>query len=244
LLTPAALALVASAFVLGGFVKGTLGVGLPLVAVPLMTLVLPGHRAIGLVVIPVLLSNLMQAWECREGTRQTTRFLPLIGTMVLTTLLTVRLTLDLSEAALARMLGGAVLVAVVLMMWRPTLRVSPRSESWWGAGVGLLSGMLGGVSSLTGPLIISYLMSLRLPRDVFVGSISVIYLCAAAPLYAAMLWHGRIGLTEVMYSAVALLPMWLGLRVGRACRHRLSERAFSRLLLAFLSVLALVLFFR
>ena len=34
------------AFVLGGLVKGTLGVGLPLVAVPLLSLILGGHRAI------------------------------------------------------------------------------------------------------------------------------------------------------------------------------------------------------
>ena len=57
--------------------------------------------------------------------------------------------------------------------------------------MGLLSGVMVGVSALTGPVIISYLMSLRLPRDVFVGS--VIYLSGALPLYDSMASCGGAG---------------------------------------------------
>ena len=46
---------------LGGLVKGVLGVGLPLVTVPLLSLVLPAPQAIGMLVVPVLLANLIQA---------------------------------------------------------------------------------------------------------------------------------------------------------------------------------------
>ena len=51
--------LVASAvmFTVGGVVKGTLGVGLPLVVVPLLSLILPTSQAMGLLVMPVLLSE-------------------------------------------------------------------------------------------------------------------------------------------------------------------------------------------
>ena len=59
--------------------------------------------------------------------------------------------------------------------------------------MGLLSGVMVGVSALTGPVIISYLMSLRLPRDVFVGSVSVIYLSGALPLYDSMASCGGAG---------------------------------------------------
>jgi len=234
----------AAAFVLGGFIKGTLGVGLPLVAVPLLSLALPGHQAIGLMVIPVLASNTWQAWETKVPAHALRRFVPLIATMVVSTLLTVQMTLALPDQAIGRMIAIAVLIAVVLMVWQPRLDVTPRSERRWGAGVGLASGMLGGVSSLTGPLIVSYLMALRLPRDRFVGCISVIYLCAAIPLYAAMAWHGRIGSAELGLSAFALVPMGCGLWLGRALRHRLSESGFRRLMLAFLGAVAVALLFK
>ncbi|MFN5880219.1 MAG: hypothetical protein ACK44L_00755, partial [Burkholderiales bacterium] len=43
-----ALLAVAGAFVIGGVVKGLLGVGLPLITVPLLALVIPSPKAIAL----------------------------------------------------------------------------------------------------------------------------------------------------------------------------------------------------
>ena len=100
---------------------------------------------------------------------------------------------------------------------------------------------MGGVSALTGPVIISYLVSLRLPRDVFVGTISVIYLCGSVPLYGSMAAQGRFGVREVVLSALALLPVALGLGVGKRVRRHLSEAVFRRVLLGFLVVVALML---
>ena len=50
-------------FVTGGVVKGTLGVGLPLVVVPLLSLLLDSSQAMGLLVMPVLVSNALQSVE-------------------------------------------------------------------------------------------------------------------------------------------------------------------------------------
>ncbi len=49
-------------FVTGGVVKGTLGVGLPLVVVPLLSLLFDASMAIGLLVLPVLVSNVLEAF--------------------------------------------------------------------------------------------------------------------------------------------------------------------------------------
>ncbi|WP_342131618.1 sulfite exporter TauE/SafE family protein [Hydrogenophaga sp. OTU3427] len=238
------LTLCALAFVLGGVVKGALGVGLPLVAVPLLSLWLPSPQAIALLVAPVLLSNLWQAVEGGRLRGSLRRFGGLIAAQCLATVLTVRLTLSLSVQQLNVMLALAVLLAVALMAWQPSLRISPERERVVGVGVGLLSGLLGGVSSLTGPVIITYLMALKLPREDFIGSISIIYLSAAVPLYGAMLLFGRIGASELALSVLALLPMGLGLLAGKAVRRRLDEILFRRVLLAFLCVLAALLLFK
>lgn len=74
LLQPVVLAFGIAAFVLGGLVKGTLGVGLPLVVVPLLSLVLPSPTAIALVSVPVVASNILQVWQASPGSRQVRRF--------------------------------------------------------------------------------------------------------------------------------------------------------------------------
>ncbi|MEN9538563.1 MAG: hypothetical protein RLZZ126_798, partial [Pseudomonadota bacterium] len=226
------------AFVLGGLVKGTLGVGLPLVVVPLMSLVVPSPTAIALVSVPVVVSNAVQCWQATPATRQAKRFAPLIFWLVLATVVTVPMTLALSAKALNAMLAGAVLLAVVTMAWNPQLHIQPQYERRVSAGVGLVSGLLGGVSSLTGPVIITYLMSLRLERDQFVGTISLVYLWAMLPLYVAMAVVGRLGVQELGLSVVACGPMFVGMWLGRHLRGHLSEALFRRLLLMFLSLLA------
>lgn len=233
--------LFAAALLTGGLVKGALGVGLPLVAVPLLSLGMPPHLAIALLVVPVLASNFWQAVEGGRLVPSLQRFGGLIAAQFLATVLTVRMTLALSASQLSAMLAGAVLLAVALMAWKPTLQISASRERAVGVGVGLLSGLLGGVSSLTGPVIITYLMALRLRRDEFVGSISIIYLSAALPLYGAMLLFGRLGPTELTGSLLALVPMAAGLLAGKALRQHLDDNRFRRVLLVFLIVLAILL---
>ena len=239
-MTTLEMVMAAAVFVAGGVVKGTLGIGLPLVSVPLLSLFIPATHAIALVAMPVLVSNAWQAFD--SGKLQSLRrFAPLIATQLVATLLTVPMTLAMSAKATNVALGVVVLLAVALLCLPLRLEVAPERERWWSAGIGALSGVMGGVSSLTGPLIISYLMSLRLSREIFIGSISLIYLGAAIPLYASMAAYGRLGSAELALSALALVPMALGLAFGRKLREHLSEIWFRRALLTFLSVVAVVL---
>jgi len=73
-------------FVVGGVVKGTLGVGLPLVVVPLLSLLFDAPMAIGLLVLPVLVSNGLQAIEGGRLIFALKRFGTLIGAQFFATL--------------------------------------------------------------------------------------------------------------------------------------------------------------
>ena len=124
---------------------------------------------------------------------------------------------------------------------KPRGEVSRSQEKWLGPLIGAVAGAMAGVSSLTGPLLITYLLALRLPRDVFVGSISIIYLLGSIPMYTAMWMWGRFGLDALAWSYAGLVPMYLGLKIGAQIRHRLSEESFRRVLLGFLIFLAILL---
>ena len=238
------IAVCTAAILCGGLIKGTLGVGLPLFAVPVMSLFISSTQAIALVSVPVLVSNIWQVWQ--EGSLKTSmkRFWPLMLTQAVVTIFSVYWTLSFSVKELNAVLAFALIVAVVLMAFKPSFNISPKKEPAISALVGVTSGLLGGASSLMGPIVISYMMSLKLSRDEFVGCISVIYLNAAWPLYLAM-WHfGRMSLDDVGYSFLAIVPMFLGLQAGRSIRHRLSEETFRKALLGFLMVVAVLLLFR
>ena len=68
---------IAGAFILAGIAKGAIGIGLPPIAIGLMTLALPLGDALAIMTIPTLMTNLWQAFAGR-------RFVPLLrrfGTM-------------------------------------------------------------------------------------------------------------------------------------------------------------------
>jgi uncharacterized membrane protein YfcA len=233
-----------TAFLLGGLVKGTLGVGLPLFAVPMMSLVIPSTRAIGLVAVPVVFSNLWQMVDSRKMTSGWKRFWPLISTQLIATILTVKFTLSLNESQMSKMVAFSMMLALVLMIYKPSFKVSAKREKKMSALAGALSGLLGGVSALTGPVIITYLMALKLSREEFVGCISIIYLSSALPLYGAMLYYARTDVLDLGYSALALIPMALGLMLGKQIRQRISEKAFRWILYAYLTMMSIVLLIR
>jgi len=165
----------------------------------------------------------------------------MLATLLVTTLVTVPWTLAMPVKMLNWMLAGAVICAVALMSCRPKFDIPPRQEAAWSTGVGALSGLMGGISSLTGPVVISYLMALKLSREEFVGSVSVIYLFGAVPLYGSMVAHHRLGASEALVSAIAMVPVACGLAIGKRLGGHLDERSFRRVLLTFLIVVALAL---
>jgi hypothetical protein len=59
--TPEILALIAVTFVAAGFVKGTIGLGLPTVTLAVLTLPLGLKTSLAIVVIPLMVTNLWQA---------------------------------------------------------------------------------------------------------------------------------------------------------------------------------------
>jgi uncharacterized protein len=213
-----------------GIVKGAMGVGMGMLAVPMLSLFVPPAQAIGLMVVPVLWSNVVQTIERGSPIYSVKRFRWLIVSQLLSVVLTVRLTSSLSADQMNVMFACAILVSVLLMATRPNVRIAPRHETAASVLAGITAGVMGGVSSLTSPVLITYLMALNLKREEF--------------MYSAMVWYGRFGAFELLVSCATVLPMLLGLALGKKIRYRLSETRFRALLLAFLTVLATVLLFK
>jgi uncharacterized membrane protein YfcA len=198
----------------------------------------------GMLVMPVLGSNLIQALQGGRLSLALRRFGPLIATQCVVTLLAVYVSQSWSSRVVNAFMAVTVMLAVLVMLFQPSGEIPVRHQNWMGPALGAISGLLGGVSSLSGPMIITYLMALRLPREEFVGSISIIYLLGSLPMYAAMWWWGRFGGLEVAWSVAAMAPVYVGLSLGNRLRAHLSEQVFRRLMLAFLMLLAILLWFK
>jgi uncharacterized membrane protein YfcA len=233
--------IIAIAFLAGGTVKGAVGVGLPLVAVPIMAMVLKPTTAIALPIIPILISNVWQTWDCGYFLVSLKRFWPLFVALIPTTLIGGQLLVSVSAETSAMLLGSMLIIFCVLQLSPLSIHIPERAERWLSPLIGLASGFVGGMTSFFGPIPVTYLMLLRLPKDEFVGTIALFYLIACSMLYIMLAAHEILTLDELLVSALALLPVMVGLLLGRMLRRRISQETFRRALILVLCILGLSL---
>lgn len=114
-------------------------------------------------------------------------------------------------------------------------------ERLWNPFAGFWTGFVGGLSSFPGPPLVLYFMWLRVEKDVFVGTSAAIYFMSGVPLMATLVLHGALGWREALVSVLALVPLLAFMRLGRAMRGRLSQRAFSAVTLIAVAAISLEL---
>jgi uncharacterized membrane protein YfcA len=220
-----------AAFVAGGVVKGVISIGLPMVGLPLLTLVVDVPTAVGLLLVPIFLSNLVQAIEGDGTLALLRRFAVLIACMVAGTFIGTALLARLDQKILLLVVGLFAVLASINALLNPRIAVTPAAERWLVAPVGLASGVIGGMSTLFGPILAIYVISLKLPRDVFVKCISVLYTVAAACLLVAGVTQKVAGVHELFLSSLAMIPVFAGMRIGRRIREKTDPELFRKLVL-------------
>ena len=95
-----------------------------------------------------------------------------------------------------------------------------------------------------GPVLIPYLIALRLPKDHFVGAIGTLYLVGIVPLLFAFAGHGIMGPAEFAWSGAAALPVFAGMLFGQWLRRRIDQERFRRAVLTLLFFTGLSLVWR
>ncbi len=237
--SPDFLAFVFVALFLGGLVKGTVGVGLPLVVVSLLGSFLNPKLAVVLVTLPVVVANVWQSVRSGVALEAFRRFWPLILPFVVFTWAGAQLLALMRTDLLLGVLGLIVVCFSLLTLVQPNFRLNARYEPVAGPGVGLLAGLLNGVSTVNGPPLVMYLVALGLRKDDFVGSYGLIALAGSVPLVLSYIGVGLMGPAEFGASTLALVPALAGVVMGERLRKRIDADLFRKVLLAVLIVLGL-----
>ncbi|HEY2980309.1 MAG TPA: sulfite exporter TauE/SafE family protein [Anaerolineales bacterium] len=235
-LLPVALAIVA-----GGLVKGTFGLGLPLVAMPLMTFFLSVANAISLLVVPMLATNLAQGfiggWPAFVARLR--RFAPTLIALMVCIAVSIKALVLIPEKILFALIGVAVIGIALLARFQPKVRIAPRQERWFGPLAGAVGGVLGGLTSFYGPPLMVFLAGLRLNKDEFVGAISLMYFMGAVGMAIGLAGFGIADSTVFLQSVLATLPAMLGIKLGQLIRVRLNEQRFAKWLFVMYLVIGL-----
>jgi uncharacterized membrane protein YfcA len=225
------MAAVVCSLIVAGLLKGMIGVGMPVVALPLLSLFIDVKSAAMLLSMPLIFSNLPQALEGGQTGRSLMQLMPVILGMIPGLFLGVRALLAL-DANVAKMIAGLVLMGVGgITLLAPKPQLAPRLTLPAGITFGFFGGILGGIAAMPGPLVFIFLLAKGLRGKAFTKEASL-YLVVSAGLLAVLLTASReFSWLDVWVSAVAMLPVALGMYLGQHLRDKITPETFERLVL-------------
>src|ERR1700716_4248973 len=120
------IAAVLCSLIVAGFLKGIIGVGMPVVALPLLSLFIDIKSVAMLLSMPLIFSNVSQALEGGKTGRCLMQLMPVFLGMIPRLFLGVRLLLAL-DANVAKIIAGLVLMGVGgVTLLAPKLQLQPR----------------------------------------------------------------------------------------------------------------------
>ncbi len=233
------------AFLIGVSKTGLPGLGI--LIVPLMAMALPQHarESTGIMLGMLILGDLFAATYYRHIAewKHVLRLLPpaLVGIVAGWKAMEF-----VTNDQLKRIIGLIVLVMLAIHFWRTRLQAedAPIPTQWWfGALLGFLAGVTTMMANAAGPVMVIYLLSMRLPKLAFVGT--------SAWFFFAVNWlkvpfSAQLALTTGASVKLGLLMLPLiavGSVAGIFLLHRLPQKTFNSLIQLLAAAAAIKLLF-
>jgi len=227
-MTTLQIAVIAVAFVVAGVAKGAIGMGMPPIAIGLMTFAVPLESAIAIMIVPTMFTNI---WQAIYGGG----FRPLIrrfGTMAATACAGILAAgLMLSDLGSPRTAGwvGLLLVAYSIIALTPYRPHVPRSaERWANPLIGLASGAVAGTTGVAAVPFLPYMQSLEMDRHELVQALGIMFLFITGMLAVSLALHGAYRLDNSVASVLAIGPTMIGVWLGQHARRKLSPETFRK----------------
>jgi uncharacterized protein len=222
------LLLIAAIFLLAGFIKGVIGLGLPTVSVSLLAIAMPPAQALAIVIVPAIVTNIWQTFVGPHLRDIIRRLWPLmIGTAA---------GIWLNAGALvgpsgryATTLLGILLVAYAITGLRKfSFHVAPGNEKWVGGLVGLATGVISASSGVQVIPSVPFLQAIGMEKDEMVQALGLFFTVATVALGFTLTRSGLMNSATALPGAVAMGSSFAGVFIGQALRSKMPAEAFRR----------------
>jgi len=232
---------IAAALLLAGFVKGVVGLGLPTVSIGLLAVAMQPSRAIAIVIVPAIVTNIWQTFAGPHLRDIIRRLWPLMAG----TVIGIWLNAGMLSGPYARyggvVLGVLLVIYAIVGLSKFSFRVARSNEKWIGGIVGLVTGA---VSAATGVQVVPsmpFMQAIGMEKDELVQALGVFFTVATLALAFTLTSAGLLSASTALPGAVAMASAFAGMFIGQMVRSRIAPEAFRRWFLIAMIFLGLYL---
>jgi uncharacterized membrane protein YfcA len=219
---------IAAAFLLAGFIKGVIGLGLPTVSMGLLAVTMQPSHALAIVIVPAIITNIWQTFVGPYLRDIIRRLWPLMAG----TVIGIWLNAGMLTGPYARygtiILGALLAIYAVVGLSKFSFSVARSNEKWIGAIVGLITGA---ISAATGVQVIPsmpFMQAIGMEKDELVQALGVFFTVATVALAFNLTSAGLISAATALPGAIAMAASFAGMFIGQAARTRIQPEVFRR----------------
>ncbi len=223
---------------IAGVVKGAVGFALPLIIMSGLSLFLDPLVAVAGVILPALFTNIQQVTrhtraDIWDAMQEHWRYILIVCVMILIVAQFITL---VPERVFYLILGIPVVTLSLIQLFGIRFHIPPHRRRVAEWGIGGLAGSLGGFTGTWGPPTVLYLIALETPKARQMLVQGVVYSLGAVSLVLGHLQSGVLNTSTGPFSALLLIPAFLGMRIGFWLGDRLNADLFRKITLIVLVV--------
>ena len=236
------IAWVAAVMLLAGFAHGAIGFGFPLVATPMLTLVLDFKTTILVSLVPTMVMTLISAFRGGMLRESVGRFWFMPIMLVIGSYLGTRMLIGANPAHFVLLLAVCLLAFLNLeRLGKREYRSVKENPRFWGVVTGLVAGLFEATANVSGPPLLMYFIMLGLAPSALVQLLNFSFIGGKATQIITWSVSGGIGfgfwLSTVPWALMAVVTLFMGQRV----RSRLDASAYMGWLRKFLWAMVVLL---
>jgi uncharacterized protein len=227
-MSEALLILIIVAFLLAGFIKGVLGLGLPTVSMGLLAVSMPPAQALAIVIVPAIVTNIWQTFAGPYLRDIIRRLWPLMIGTVAGIWLNAGMLTGPNAHFVPIVLGVLLVIYAAIGLSKFSFSVARPHEKWIGGIVGLLTGVISAASGVQVIPSMPYMQAIGMEKDELVQALGVFFTVATVALAFDLTSAGLLSAATALPGAVAIVCAFIGMFIGQAVRSRMQPDAFRR----------------
>lgn len=240
--TPVLIAIIC-VMLFSGLIHGTLGLGFPMVATPMLATIMDVRSAILITLLPTMAVNIASIVNSKARLETARQFSPLIIFALLGTVIGSGVLAITDPAPFRVLLAGLIL----LYLWNG-LRI-PRK--WLEnnallamALFGVSAGIAAGTTNVMVAVLIIYFLSLETPRSTLVPALNSCFLVGKASQIVVLAFAGLVSFRLVLETTPLALAAVIALALGQRLQHRIQVTTYQAILRKLLLLLAIILVYQ
>lgn len=233
--------LIAAVFLLAGFVKGVIGLGLPTVSMGLLAVSMSPVQALTIVIVPALVTNIWQTFVGPYLRDIIRRLWPLM----LFTMIGIWAGAGLMTGPYAHyapvVLGLLLMIYALVSLLKVRFSVAPAHEHWVGGIVGAVTGVIAAATGVQVIPSMPFMQSIGMEKDELVQALGVFFTTATVAQAFNLTSAGLLTASTAVPGLVAMVAAFAGMFIGQTVRTRMEPEAFRYWFLIAMLLLGLYL---